>query len=104
MNESETSWHLSAISSIASMTSFINSNSLVSEISFRAVIDILRYLMSISRSIFCVSWASSTDLAESTFKLLIISFTRELGGSFMLLHLYVKKIRNLLEENESESN
>ena len=35
---------------------------------------------------------------------LIISFARELGGSFMLLHLNVKKIRNILEENESESN
>ena len=35
---------------------------------------------------------------------LIISFARELGGSFMLLHLNVKKIRNLLEENESETN
>ena len=35
---------------------------------------------------------------------LIISFARELGGSFMLLHLNVQKIRNLLKENESESN
>ena len=35
---------------------------------------------------------------------LIISFARELGGSFMLLHLNVKKIRNLLENNESTSN
>ena len=35
---------------------------------------------------------------------LIISFARELGGSFMLLHLNVKKIRDLLENNESESN
>ena len=35
---------------------------------------------------------------------LIISFARELGGSFMLLHLNVKKIRNLLEENEKDSN
>ena len=35
---------------------------------------------------------------------LLISFARELGGSFMLLHLNVQKIRNLLEENESESN
>ena len=35
---------------------------------------------------------------------LLISFARELGGSFMLLHLNVKKIRNLLEENESTSN
>ena len=35
---------------------------------------------------------------------LILSFARELGGSFMLLHLNVKKIRNLLENNESESN
>ena len=30
---------------------------------------------------------------------LILSFARELGGSFMLLHLNVKNIRNLLEEN-----
>ena len=35
---------------------------------------------------------------------LLISFARELGGSFMLLHLNVKKIRDLLENNESESN
>ena len=35
---------------------------------------------------------------------LILSFVRELGGSFMLLHLNVKKIRTLVEENESESN
>ena len=35
---------------------------------------------------------------------LILSFARELGGSFMLLHLNVKKIRNLLENNEYESN
>ena len=35
---------------------------------------------------------------------LLISFARELGGSFMLLHLNVQKIRNLLKENESESN
>ena len=33
---------------------------------------------------------------------LIISFARELGGSFMLLHLNVQKIRNLLKENKSE--
>ena len=32
---------------------------------------------------------------------MILSFARELGGSFMLLHLNVKKIRNQLEENES---
>ena len=31
---------------------------------------------------------------------LILSFARELGGSFMLLHLNVTKIRHLLEENE----
>jgi len=35
---------------------------------------------------------------------LILSFVRELGGSFMLLHLNVKKIRNLVEGNVSESN
>jgi len=34
---------------------------------------------------------------------LIISFARELGGSFMLLHLNVKKIRNLLEEIKSDN-
>ena len=31
---------------------------------------------------------------------LILSFARELGGSFMLLHLNVTKIRHLLEENK----
>ena len=35
---------------------------------------------------------------------LILSFARELGGSFMLLHLNVKKIRNLVEGNVAESN
>ena len=35
---------------------------------------------------------------------LMLSFARELGGSFMLLHLNVKRIRNLLEENKSVSN
>ena len=35
---------------------------------------------------------------------LLLSFARELGGSFMLLHLNVKKIRNLIEENEAKSN
>ena len=34
---------------------------------------------------------------------LIISFARELGGSFMLLHLNVKKIRNFLDENEKSN-
>ena len=34
---------------------------------------------------------------------LILSFARELGGSFMLLHLNVKKIRNILQENDLES-
>ena len=29
---------------------------------------------------------------------LIISFLRELGGSFMLLHMNVKRIRNILEK------
>ena len=35
---------------------------------------------------------------------LILSFARELGGSFMLLHLNVKKIRILVGGNKSESN
>ena len=32
---------------------------------------------------------------------MILSFARELGGSFMLLHMNVKKIRNQLGGNES---
>ena len=35
---------------------------------------------------------------------LIISFTRELGGSFMLLHLNVKIIRKTLDAKELEDN
>ncbi len=35
---------------------------------------------------------------------LILSFARELGGSFMLLHLNIKKIRNLIEENKLQAN
>ena len=31
---------------------------------------------------------------------LILSFTRELGGSFMLLHMNVKRIRKTLEERQ----
>ena len=48
-----------------------------------------------------VSYFSFFALIPLYFITLIISFTRELGGSFMLLHLNVKKIRNLLENNES---
>jgi len=51
-----------------------------------------------------ISYWAFLALIPLYFISLIISFTRELGGSFMLLHLNVKKIRNLLEENESESN
>ena len=32
------------------------------------------------------------------FSTLLIAFMRELGGSFMLLHLNVKKVRNLIEK------
>ena len=32
---------------------------------------------------------------------LIISFSRELGGSFMLLHMNIKKIRKHIEQNQS---
>ena len=35
---------------------------------------------------------------------MMVGDARELGGSFMLLHLNVQKIRNLLKENKSESN
>ena len=51
-----------------------------------------------------ISYWAFLALIPLYFISLIISFTRELGGSFMLLHLNVKKIRNLLENNESESN
>ena len=51
-----------------------------------------------------ISYWAFLALIPLYFITLIISFARELGGSFMLLHLNVKKIRNLLEENESESN
>ena len=51
-----------------------------------------------------ISYWAFLALIPLYFISLIISFTRELGGSFMLLHLNVKQIRNLLENNESESN
>ena len=51
-----------------------------------------------------ISYWAFLALIPLYFISLLISFTRELGGSFMLLHLNVKKIRNLIEENESESN
>ena len=51
-----------------------------------------------------ISYWALLALIPLYFISLLISFARELGGSFMLLHLNVKKIRNLLEENESKSN
>ena len=51
-----------------------------------------------------ISYWAFLALIPLYFISLLISFARELGGSFMLLHLNVKKIRNLLEENEPESN
>ena len=51
-----------------------------------------------------ISYWALLALIPLYFITLIISFARELGGSFMLLHLNVKKIRNLLENNESENN
>ena len=51
-----------------------------------------------------ISYFALLALIPLYFITLIISFARELGGSFMLLHLNVKKIRDLLENNESESN
>ena len=51
-----------------------------------------------------VSYFALLALIPLYFITLIISFARELGGSFMLLHLNVKKIRKLLEEDKSESN
>ena len=43
-----------------------------------------------------ISYWAFLALIPLYFISLIISFTRELGGSFMLLHLNVKQIRNLL--------
>ena len=51
-----------------------------------------------------ISYFALLALIPLYFITLMISFARELGGSFMLLHLNVKKIRNLLEDNESTSN
>ena len=51
-----------------------------------------------------ISYFALLALIPLYFITLIISFARELGGSFMLLHLNVKKIRNLLEENEAPTN
>ena len=51
-----------------------------------------------------ISYWAFLALIPLYFISLLISFARELGGSFMLLHLNVKKIRNLLEENESATN
>jgi len=51
-----------------------------------------------------ISYWAFLALIPLYFISLLISFARELGGSFMLLHLNVQKIRNLLKENKSESN
>mgnify|MGYP000406151100 CR=1 FL=1 len=48
-----------------------------------------------------ISYWAFLALIPLYFISLIISFTRELGGSFMLLHLNVKKIRNILENKIS---
>ena len=62
-------------------------------------------LIVIIASIFTkASYFALLALIPLYFITLIISFARELGGSFMLLHLNVKKIRKLLEEDKSESN
>ena len=50
-----------------------------------------------------ISYWAFLALIPLYFISLIISFARELGGSFMLLHLNVKKIRNLLDENEKSN-
>ena len=51
-----------------------------------------------------ISYFALLALIPLYFITLIISFARELGGSFMLLHLNVKKIRILVGGNKSESN
>ena len=51
-----------------------------------------------------ISYWALLALIPLYFITLTISFARELGGSFMLLHLNVKKIRNLLENDEAQSN
>ena len=50
-----------------------------------------------------ISYWAFLALIPLYFISLLISFARELGGSFMLLHLNVKKIRNLLDENEKSN-
>ena len=47
-----------------------------------------------------ISYWAFLALVPLYFISLIISFTRELGGSFMLLHLNVKKVRNLIEKKD----
>ena len=49
-----------------------------------------------------ISYWAFLALIPLYFISLLISFARELGGSFMLLHLNVKKIRNLLDDNEKQ--
>ena len=48
-----------------------------------------------------ISYMALLGLIPLYFINLIISFSRELGGSFMLLHMNVKKIRNYLENQNT---
>ena len=47
-----------------------------------------------------ISFFALLGMIPLYFSVLLISFARELGGSFMLLHLNVKKIRNILEKSD----
>ena len=47
-----------------------------------------------------ISFFAFLGIIPLYFSVLLISFARELGGSFMLLHLNVKKIRSFLEESD----
>ena len=47
-----------------------------------------------------ISYWAFLALIPLYFISLIISFTRELGGSFMLLHMNVKRIKKTLEERQ----
>ena len=46
-----------------------------------------------------ISFFAFLGMIPLYFSVLLISFARELGGSFMLLHLNVKKIRNILDKS-----
>ena len=70
---SETFWHLSAISSMLSITSFTSKTSFTLEILSKVTIVAVLYFVSISRSISCVSWANSIAFVISVLSMRLAS-------------------------------